>query len=76
MERWPAAFVPGERHGPRALPVLLAFLNEFLPPDIHPLERDGGLYNFWRLKTVALFSKWGQDDGIPAFRLALINAWN
>lgn len=75
MERWPAALVLGERRDPRALPVLLALLDEYLPPLVHLLERDGGLYNFWRLKTVALLSEWGQDDVIPVLRQALINAW-
>jgi hypothetical protein len=74
-ERWPSALVLGERRDPRALPVLLALLHEYLPPHVHPLERDGGLYNFWRLKTVALLSDWGQDEVIPALRQALINAW-
>lgn len=75
MERWPAALVLGERRDPRALPVLIALLDESLPPQVHPLEQDGGLYNFWRLKTVALLSEWGQDDVIPVLRQALINAW-
>jgi hypothetical protein len=75
MERWPAALVLGERHDARAFPVLLSLLDEYLPPQVLPLERDGGLYNFWRLKTVALLSEWGHDDVIPVFRRALITAW-
>jgi hypothetical protein len=75
MERWPAALVLGERRDSRALPVLVALLDEYLPPQVLPLERDGGLYNFWRLKTVALLSEWGQDRVVPALRRALINSW-
>lgn len=75
MERWPAALVLGERRDPHALPVLLTLLEEYLPSLVHPLERDGGVYNFWRLKTVALLSEWGKDDAIPVFRQALIHAW-
>ncbi|HEY1351436.1 MAG TPA: HEAT repeat domain-containing protein [Ktedonobacteraceae bacterium] len=74
MERWPAALILGERHDPRALPVLIALLDDALPPRVRPLERDGGLYHFWRLKTVALFSEWGQDDLIPVLRQALLSA--
>lgn len=59
----------------RAFSILLSLLDEYLPPQILPLERDGGFYNFWRLKTVALLSEWGRDDVIPVFRRALITAW-
>lgn len=52
-----------------------ALLDEALPPTISPLERDGGLYNYWRLHTVHLLNEWKHDDIVTVLRRALLNAW-
>lgn len=75
MERWASAIALGKRRAKRALPVLTALLGECLPPHMHPLEREGGLYHAWRLKVAALFGEWGLRDQVPVLRHALLRAW-
>ena len=50
-------------------------LDELLPPELHPLEREGGLYHFWRMKAVALLGEWEQSDLAPVLRQALAKGW-
>ena len=47
MERWASALCLGELKDEHALPVLIHILDEFLPTEHHPLEREGGLYPVW-----------------------------
>lgn len=76
LERWTSALVLGEMRDERALPVLISLLDEFLPPRLHPLEREGGLYHFWRIKIVALLGEWGRKESAPTLRYALSKSWN
>ena len=75
MERWASALCLGELKDEHALPVLIHILDEFLPPEHHPLEREGGLYHFWRMKAVALLGDWERNDLAPVLRQALTKAW-
>ena len=75
MEQWASALCLGERKDEQALPVLLSFFEEFLPPRMHPLEREGGLYHSWRIRAAYLLGEWGRKDLIPALRQALDKAW-
>jgi len=75
LEQWASALCLGERKDERALPVLLSCLQALLPPRLHPLEREGGLYHFWRMKVAALLGEWGRKDSIPALRQALETTW-
>jgi hypothetical protein len=75
MERWASVLALGERRDEHVLPLLAALLDEFLPPQMHPLEREGGLYHAWRLKVASLLGEWGHTDQVPILRLALIRAW-
>jgi len=75
MEQWASALCLGERKDEQALPVLLSCFEEFLPPRIHPLGREGGLYHSWRLRAAYLLGEWGRRDLIPALRQALDKAW-
>ena|SRR5579859_4036181 len=59
----------------QALPILISLLNEFWPPRSHPLEREGGLYHFWRLKVVSLLGEWGRGELAPVLRHALEKGW-
>ncbi len=75
MQRWASALCLGERKDERGLPVLISLLEEFLPPRMHPLEREGGLYHFWRIKAVSLLGAWEQSNLTPILRQALDKAW-
>lgn len=75
LERWASALALGERRDERALPALAALLDEFLPPRMHPLEREGGIYHAWRRKAAALLGEWGRSDQIPVLRHALARSW-
>lgn len=75
MEQWASALCLGERKDEQALPILLSCLQELLPPRMHPLEREGGLYHSWRIRVAALFGEWGRKDVVPALRQALDTAW-
>jgi hypothetical protein len=75
MERWASALCLGERKDERGLPVLTSLLEEFLPPRMHPLEREGGLYHFWRMKAASLLGEWERSDLAPILRHALDKAW-
>jgi hypothetical protein len=75
LERWASALGLGEKKDERALPVLIALLEEFLPPRMHPLEREGGRYHFWRIKAAALLGAWGRGDLAPVLRHALEKVW-
>jgi hypothetical protein len=75
MEQWASTLCLGEKKDKQALPVLLSFFNEFLPPAIHPLEREGGLYHAWRIRTASLLGEWGRKDMVPAIRKAFGKAW-
>ncbi len=75
MEQWASALCLGERKDEQALPVLLSCFEEFLPPGMHPLGREGGLYHSWRIRAAYLLGEWGRKDLIPALRQALDNAW-
>lgn len=76
MERWVSALCLGEMKEERALPALFHMLDEFLPPRVHPLEREGGLYHFWRIKIAHLFGEWGRSDLAPVLRHGLEKSWN
>lgn len=76
MERWVSALCLGEMKEEKALPVLISMLDEFLPPRMHPFERDGGLYHFWRTRIAYLFGEWGKNDLAPILRHALEKSWN
>ena len=71
LERWACALCLGELKDERALPVLIHMLDEFLPPEHHPLEQEGGLYHFWRMKAVALLGDWERNELAPVLRQAL-----
>lgn len=73
--QWASALCLAERKDERAFPVLLSFFEDLLPPRLHPLEREGGLYHFWRMKATSLLADWGRRDVIPALRQALDTAW-
>lgn len=73
--QWASALCLAERKDERVLPVLLSFFEDLLPPRLHPLEREGGLYHFWRMKAAALLADWGRKEVIPALRQALDKAW-
>ncbi len=75
MERWASTLALGERRDERVLPMLAILLDEYLPPYMHPLEREGGLYHAWRLKVAALLGDWGRPDQAPVLRHALARAW-
>lgn len=75
IERWASALALGEMRDERALPVLVALLEEFLPPRLHPLEREGGLYHYWRIKIVSLLGEWERKEFAPALRNALVKSW-
>ena len=75
MEQWASALCLGERKDERALPVLLSCFQELLPPRLHPLEREGGLYHSWRMRAAYLLGNWGRKDLVPALRQALDTAW-
>jgi len=75
MEQWASALCLAERKDELALPVLLSFFEELLPPRLHPLEREGGLYHSWRMRAASLLADWGRKDVIPALRQALDKAW-
>jgi hypothetical protein len=75
MEQWASALCLGERKDEHALPVLLSCFQEFLPPRMHPLEREGGLYHSWRIRAASLLGEWGRKDLAPALRQALDTAW-
>jgi hypothetical protein len=75
MEQWASALCLGERKDGHALPVLLSCFEAFLPPRLHPLEREGGLYHSWRIRAAYLLGEWGRKDVIPALRQALDRAW-
>lgn len=75
MVQWASALCLGEMKDERALPVLLSFFEDLLPPRMHPLEREGGLYHFWRMKAASLLADWGRKETIPALRQALDTAW-
>ncbi len=75
MERWASALCLGEIKEERALPILIHMLDEFLPPEHHPLEPEGGLYHFWRMKAVALLGDWERSDLAPVLRQALTRGW-
>jgi hypothetical protein len=75
MERWASALCLGEMREEQAFPILVQTLNEFLPPQMHPLEREGGLYNFWRIKAVSLLAAWGRNKVVPVLRQALVKGW-
>lgn len=73
--QWASALCLAERKDERALPVLLSFFEDMLPPRLHPLEREGGLYHFWRMKAASLLADWRRKEVIPALRQALDTAW-
>lgn len=73
--RWVSALCLGELKDEQALPVLINLLDEFLPPRLHPFEREGGLYQFWRIKAVSLLGAWQRDDLAPVLRRALVKSW-
>ena len=75
MERWASALALGEMRDERALPVLVSLLDEFLPPRLHPLEREGGLYHYWRIKIVSLLGEWERREFAPLLRNALVKSW-
>ncbi len=75
MERWASALSLAERKDERVLPVLLSFFKEMLPPRMHPLERKGGLYHYWRIRAAFLLGEWGRKDLVPALREAFDTAW-
>lgn len=75
MVQWASALCLGERKDDLALPILLSFFNEFLPPAVHPLEREGGLYHAWRIRAASLLGEWGRKDLIPTLRNAFDKAW-
>jgi hypothetical protein len=75
MEQWASALCLGESKDEQALPMLLSCFEELLPPRMHPLEREGGLYHSWRIRAAYLLGKWGRKDLIPALRQALDKAW-
>ena len=75
MEQWASALCLGERKDERALPVLLSCFEELLPPRMHPLEREGGLYHSWRMRAASLLGEWGRKDLVPALRQAFDTAW-
>lgn len=75
LERWASALCLGEMKEERALPVLIHILDECLPPRLHPLEREGGLYHFWHIKTAFLLGEWQRSDLAPILRQALEKIW-
>ena len=75
MEQWASALCLGERKDERALPVLLSCLEELLPPRLHPLEREGGVYHSWRIRAAFLLGEWGRKDLVPTLREAFDTAW-
>src|SRR5260221_6528541 len=75
MEQWASALCLGERKDEGALPVLLFCFQDLLPPRLHPLEREGGLYHSWRMRAAYLLGEWGRKDLVPALRQALDTAW-
>ena len=75
MEQWASALCLGERKDEQALPVLLSSFEELLPPRMHPLEREGGLYHSWRTRAASLLGEWGRKDLVPALREAFDTAW-
>lgn len=75
MEQWASALCLAERKDEQALPMLLSCFEEMLPPRMHPLEREGGLYHSWRIRAAYLLGEWGRKDLVPALRQALGKAW-
>lgn len=75
MEQWTATLCLAENKDERALPMLLSFLKELLPPRMHPFSREGGLYHYWRIKAAYLLGEWGRKDLVPALREAFETAW-
>ena len=75
MEQWASALCLGERKDEQALPVLLPCFEGWLPPRMHPLEREGGLYHSWRMRAASLLGEWGRKDLVPALRQAFDTAW-
>jgi hypothetical protein len=75
LERWASALCLGELKDERALPALIHMLDEFLPPEHHPLEHEGGLYHSWRMKAVALLGDWERNNLAPVLRQALTKGW-
>lgn len=76
MERWASALGLGAMKEERALPFLIHMLDEFLPPRVHPLEREGGIYHFWRITIASLFGEWERSDLAPVLRQALRKSWS
>lgn len=76
MERWASALVLGEIKEEHALPVLVALLDEFLPPQVDLLSPEGGQYHFWRIKAVSLLGEWGRRELVPVLHRALEKAWD
>ncbi len=74
MERWASALCLGELKEEQALPELIRMLDEFLLPRPYPLECEGGLYHFWRIKTAFLLGEWQRSDLAPVLRNALKKA--
>lgn len=75
MEQWVAALCLAESKDERAIPLLLSFFQEMLPPLMHPFSQEGGLYHYWRIKAAFLLGEWGRKDLVPALREAFETAW-
>jgi len=70
MERWASALALGEMKNEHALPVLVQLLDDFLPPQINPLELEGGIYLFWHIKIATLLGNWERGELAPALQHA------
>ncbi len=75
LERWASALSLGSQQDERAMPVLLTLFDEFLPPRMHPLEREGGRYHFWRMNVAALLGEWNKPAFASVLRAALEKSW-
>lgn len=75
MERWASALSLGMMKEEAALPVLIHLLDEFLPLQTYPIEKDGGLYHFWRMKAVNVLGNWNHREIVPALHEALTKSW-
>jgi hypothetical protein len=69
LERWASAIGLGRKRLEPAIPVLIAMLTEFLPPDAE--YQQSWLYWNWRPLIPGLLADWGRRDAIGPLRQAL-----